>query len=126
MARSDSSDTPIHLLSASPVTRFPAQSTRPGILGAHAHLIERLIKDKPFPIRLVADEVDLEDRKDHAERLIKAVEDYLGALIADTNQVSRSGQIERDMIEGYFADLTGDLCGAFQNAADAAREDHAA
>ena len=39
------------------------------------NLIERLIKDKPFPIRLVADEVDLEDRKDHVERLLKAVEE---------------------------------------------------
>ena len=58
----------------------------------------------------MADEADLEDRKDHVERLLKAVEDYLGALIADTNMVSRSGQIERDMIEGYFSDLTGDLC----------------
>ncbi len=126
MERANFPSTPIPARASSPVARFPAQSTRPGILGAHAHLIERLIKDKPFPIRLVADEHDLEDRKDHVERLLKAVEDYLGALIADTNMVSRSGQIERDMIEGYFSDLTGDLCGAFQNAADAAREDHAA
>jgi hypothetical protein len=97
----------------SPVTR-----TAPTILGAHAHLIERLQQNKPHHMHdwHLADALDFEDRAEHARRLLIAVEDYVRALMVDT---ARSSNIYVDTdVTGSIADMRGDVVGTLLNAAE--------
>jgi hypothetical protein len=102
MARADSPDT----------------RSAPAILGAHAHLIERLQQNRPHHMHgwHLADALDFEDRAEHLRRLLIATEDYVRAVMVD---MARSSNIYVDTdVTGGISDLRGDVVGTLLNAAD--------
>jgi hypothetical protein len=102
MARADSPDTRI-------------AST---IIGAHAHLLERLQQNRPHHMHgwHLADALDFEDRAEHLRRLLIATEDYVRAVLVD---MARSSNIYVDTnVTGGISDLRGDVVGTLLNAAE--------
>jgi hypothetical protein len=102
MARADSPDT----------------RTASTILGAHAHLLERLQQNRPHHIHgwHLADALDFEDRAEHLRRLLIATEDYVRAVMVD---MARSSNIYVDTdVTGGVSDLRGDVVGTLLNAAE--------
>jgi hypothetical protein len=105
MARADSPDT----------------RTAPTILGAHAHLLERLQQNRPhhMPGWHLADALDFEDRAEHLRRLLIAVEDYVRAVMVD---MARSSNVYVDAdVTGCISDMQGDVVGSLINAAETLR-----
>jgi hypothetical protein len=105
MARADSFDT----------------RSAPTILGAHAHLLERLQQNRPHHMHgwHLADALDFEDRAEHLRRLLIATEDYVRAVLVD---MARSSNICVDTnVTGGISDLRGDVVGTLLNAAEGLR-----
>jgi hypothetical protein len=102
MARADSPDT----------------RTAPTILGAHAHLLERLQQNRPHHIHgwHLADALDFEHRAEHLRRLLIATEDYVRAVMVDMARWSNI-YIDADVTAG-ISDLRDDVVGTLLNAAE--------
>jgi hypothetical protein len=103
-------------------TDSPDTRTAPSVLGAHAHLIERLITNRPhhMPGWHLADALDFEDRAEHLRRLWIAVEDYTRAVLVDTAASSNVG-LDIKNLTGIISDTQGDVVGCLLNAADEVR-----
>jgi hypothetical protein len=98
-------------------------STNPVRL-AHAEFAATLAGNPPRPVLLYADVSDLEDRADHLEKVIDAVSVYLTAILDDTAQNIPSG-LDLRQIDARLSDLTTDVTGTSQRAADAMAENMA-
>lgn len=107
----------------------PTRFTPPGatILGAHAHLIERLGDNRPAHLQAayIADADDFTQRAEHLRRLMTAVSMYVDTALED---IARSSNIELDRtyLIGLLDDLTADVCGSLENAAERVQEGRAA
>jgi hypothetical protein len=86
-------------------------------LAAHAAFVTALSGHLPRAIPLNADALDLEDRADHLATVLKALSVYLTVILDDTAQ-NVPGSLDLRDAEGLLADLTSDLTGAIQRAAD--------
>lgn len=100
-------------------------SSTPGVLGSHAHMIERLRAAKPpqlHPaVQPYADE--LEHAGDHVFITMLAVKQYLMAYMRDVAAHSPALNFERGYIEGCFDELKGELEGSLRLAAETVREE---
>jgi hypothetical protein len=92
------------------------------VLGAHAHLIQRLQQNRPHHMHgwHLADALDFEDRAEHLRRACIAFEDYVRAVLVDTASHSNVHVDVKD-VTGIISDMQGDVVGALLNAADEVR-----
>jgi hypothetical protein len=99
-----------------------AHTTIASVTDAHAHLIQRIITNKPhhMPGWHLADALDFEDRAEHLRRLLVATEDYVRAVLVDMKRSSNVNVDIKDMT-GCISDLKGDVVGSLLNAADKIR-----
>ncbi len=95
--------------SFSPQSPHPLDGNQPGLLGSYAHMLGRLMENRPQQIRYEADHWDLYERAEHAEKLLLTVRNYLKVLLHDTNSVSRSARIDCHYVENVFHDMIGDV-----------------
>jgi hypothetical protein len=91
-------------------------STRP-IRAAHAEFVA-ILGQFPRAIPLDVDAVDLEDRADHLNKALNALSVYVIAALDDTAQ-NVPGGLRLPPIEAILCDLTSDITGTIQLAADA-------
>ncbi len=98
-------------------------STNP-VRAAHADFVTALAGNPPWPIPLFADVSDLEDRADHLKTVLDAVSVYVTALLDDTAQ-NVPGGLDLRQINVLLSDLTSDVSGTIQRAADAMAENMA-
>jgi hypothetical protein len=96
-------------------------TTSASITDAHAHLISRIITNKPHQIRYSADARDLEDRAAHIQAIGNALMAYLSEIVDDT--AHNANGIDRDVCRGISDDIS-DIVGSFTNAAESWREDN--
>lgn len=95
-------------------------STNP-IRAAHADFVTAVAANRPWPIPLFADASDLEDRADHLKTVLDAVAVYVTALLDDTAQ-NVPGGLDLRQIDALLSDLTSDVTGTIQCAADGIAE----
>lgn len=82
MVRVDLSSTRNRALGARPAPTFST------VEEAHTGLVERLAASKPHRILYIADARDLEERAEHLQRILGALLDYVGAIVADTDHLA--------------------------------------
>jgi hypothetical protein len=87
------------------------------VCAAHSKFVATLVGSLPRRIPLDADTIDLEDRADHLGKVLSALSAYVTVILDDTAQNVPGGLELRDA-EGVIADLTSDVTGAIQRAAD--------
>ena len=87
------------------------------VRAAHAEFVAALAGQPPRPIPLEADASDLEDRADHLNKVLSALSVYLAVILDDTAQ-NVPGRLDLRDAEGVLADITSDVTGAIQQAAD--------
>jgi hypothetical protein len=92
-------------------------STNP-VRAAHADFVTAVAGDPPCSIPLFADAVDLEDRADHLKRVLEAVSVYVTTILDDTAQ-NVPGGLDLRGIDSLLSDLTFNVTGTIQRAADA-------
>ena len=64
-----------------------------------------------------ADAADLEDRADHLEKVLHALSVYVTAILDDTVQ-NVLGGLDLRQVDALLSDLTSDVTGTIQRAAD--------
>jgi hypothetical protein len=84
---------------------------------AHAEFVAAVAGHPPRPIPLEADAIDLEDRADHLGEVFAALSVYVALILDDTTQ-NAPGRLDLRDAERALADLSSDLTGAIQRAAD--------
>jgi hypothetical protein len=92
-------------------------STTTRVCVAHAVLVAAFAEHPPRPIPINADTIDLEDRADHLSRVLNALSVYVTVILDDTAQ-NVPGSLDLRDVEAILADLTSDVTGAIQRAAD--------
>jgi hypothetical protein len=120
----------------------------PSVTAAHAAMLTRLGDLPPHVIRFNTDAVDLDETAEHLQKVLAAVADYVAVTLfhADDNAsepaigtsrrlsfteslaelvTGRADLAEPADIMGGIADVTSDIVGACENAADTARGYHA-
>ena len=88
------------------------------VRAAHAEFVAALLGNSPRPISVDVDAVDLEDRADHLNKVLKALSVYVAAILDDTAQ-NVPGGLNLRQIDALLSDLTSDVTGTIQRAADA-------
>ncbi len=92
-------------------------STTTRVCAAYAKFVAALAGHPPRPIPLEADAIDLEDRADHLNTVLRALSVYVAMILDDTAQ-NVPGSFDLRDAEGVLADLASDLTGTIQHAAD--------
>jgi hypothetical protein len=100
-----------------PCDRASAKPAPDAVRAAHTKFVAALAGHPPRPIPLEADAIDLEDRADHLDTVLRTLSVYLAAVLDETAQNVPSRLDLRD-VEGILADLASDVTGAIQQAAD--------
>ena len=95
-------------------------STNP-VRAAHADLVTAVAAQPPWPIPLFANATDLEDRADHLKQVLDAVSAYVTTILDDTAQ-NVPGGLDLRQIEALLSDLSSEVTGTIQRAADAMAE----
>ena len=107
------------------VTGTPTRFTpfRSSLKDAHAHLVDRIGDNTPYILnsRLIADAEDFNERADHVRSILIAVTDYVRVAVKDISDKSNTAIDERYLL-GLLNDVTGDVVGALNNAAEDLRE----
>jgi hypothetical protein len=91
-------------------------STNP-VRAAHAEFVATLAGCPPWPIPIAADATDLEDRADHLKKVLNARSVYVTAILDDTAQ-NVPGGLDLRSIDALLSDLSSDVTGTIQRAAD--------
>jgi hypothetical protein len=114
----------IQFASAGAVRRaIPARDRTPvvTIRIAFQDLLTRLADNHPVNIIGEADAADMEERAEHVQGLLTAVETYLAVVLADARH--RTSGVTFDVnVLGILSDTRGDLVGTFRIAAEQMRE----
>ena len=97
--------------------RASAKPPSSPIRAAHAEFVAALAAHSPQTIPLNADAIDLEDRAEHLDRVLRALSVYVTVILDDTAQ-NVPGTLDLPDIEAVLADLVSDVTGAIQHAAD--------
>ncbi len=106
--------------SASAVRERTARKLPVGIQICFANLIDNLRGiDLPHLIGSVADEVDLRERADHIEAVLKEITAYAKAVVGDTRY---NANLNINDETGTLEDATGEIVGALRSAAERLRE----
>jgi hypothetical protein len=88
----------------------PVQTAHAGFIAYLTSRPPRAIPVDPYPYVLV-------DRAEHVKGLFTAISGYLEAVVDDTAQ-NIPGGIDRRQIDALLADLTSEVSGTFQKAAN--------
>jgi hypothetical protein len=88
---------------------------------AFSDLLVALADNHPVNIIGEADACDLEERAEHVQRLLGAVETYLEAVLTDAKHRTSGFYFDVNVM-GVLSDTRGDLVGTFRIAAEQARE----
>ncbi len=104
-----------------PSTGAGAKPSINSVRAAHAEFVTAVAKQPPWPIPLFADASDLEDRVDHVKAVFNALSVYVTAILDDTAQ-NIPGGLDRRQIDALLCDLTSEVSGTLQQAADALPE----
>jgi hypothetical protein len=100
-----------------PCDRAGAKPSPSPACAAHAAFVAALAGHPPRTIPLEADALDLEDRADHLNKVLTALSVSVAVILDDTAQ-NLPGTIDLPDIEAVLADLTSDVTGAIQQAAE--------
>ena len=95
---------------------FAKPSASP-VRAAHTDFVAALAGHPPRPIPLEADAIDLEDRADHLDTVLRALSVYLAVVLDETAQ-NVPGSLDLRDVEAILSDLASDVTGAIQYAAD--------
>src|SRR4051812_5106262 len=108
-----------HVITAilAPVTGAASKSSSDTIRLAHARFVSALVGHPPRPIPLIPRPADLEERADHARKVLDAFSDYLISLMDDTAE-DVAGGLEIQYIKAALSDLSSDVVGIIQGAAN--------
>ena len=91
-------------------------STSP-VRAAHAELLAALAAHPPRPLPLNPNTFDLEDRADHLNKVLNALSVYMTAILDDTAE-NVPGGLDLPDVGGGLSDLTSDVTGAIEQAAE--------
>jgi hypothetical protein len=105
------------VISALIIDASPKRSTSP-ILSAYTELVAALITHRPRPIPIDIDTIDVEDRANHLKSVFAAISSYVGVILDDTAW-NVPGGLDFGDVEAALSDLTSDVTGTIQLAADA-------
>ena len=83
----------------------------------HAELVRALAGHPPWPIPLFPHPTHLEDRAEHLKRVLKALSVYVTAMLADAAQ-NVPGGVDHRSVAALLSDLTSEVSGILQKAAD--------
>jgi hypothetical protein len=98
-----------------------ARTPAPTIRITFSDLLVALAETPPVNIIGEADATDMEERAEHVQALLTAVETYLTAVIADAKH--RTSGLDFDVnVAGILSDTRGDIVGTFKIAAEQMRE----
>jgi hypothetical protein len=106
------------------ITGAGAKSPTNSVRLTHAELAAALAGNPPSPILLHADVRDLEERADHLKKVLDALSLYVTAILDDTAQNIPAG-LDLRQIDTLLSNLTADVTGTSQWAADAMAENKA-
>ena len=98
------------------IRETPRSSTSP-IEVAHADFIADLTRRPPRAIPVDPCPSALEDRAEHVKGLFTGISGYLEALLDDAGQ-NVPGGLDRRQIDALLSDLTSEVSGTLQKAAD--------
>jgi hypothetical protein len=105
-----------------PVTAVPRKSSTDTIRVAHVRLVSALAGHPPRPIPLVPRPCAFEDRAGHARKVLEAFSAYLIELLEDVAE-NVPGGLEIQYIQAALSDLSSDVLGTIQQAANDLAED---
>jgi hypothetical protein len=91
-------------------------STNP-IHTAHAEFVAALAAHPPRSIPVGVNAAHLEDRTDHLNKVLKALLDYVTAILEDTAK-NVPGGLDVRYIDALISDLMSEVTGTIQRAAD--------
>jgi hypothetical protein len=97
------------------ITGASAKPSTNSVRSAHAEFVTAVAKHPPWPIPLIADTTDLEDRADHLNTALNALSVYVAAVLDDV--AFRAGLISARS-RPFFPNLSYDVTGTIQRAAD--------
>jgi len=107
--------------SVSALIKSRAAASRANIRTAFSDLLVALADNHPVNIIGEADAADMEERADHLQNVLEAVETYFSAVLSDAKH--RTSGLDFDVnVIGILSDVRGDLVGAFKIAAEQMRE----
>jgi len=107
--------------SVSALIKSRAAASRANIRTAFSDLLVALADNHPVNIIGEADAADMEERAEHVQGLLTAVEVYLAVVLADAKH--RTSGITLDVnVTGILSDTRGDIVGTFRIAAEQMRE----
>jgi hypothetical protein len=110
---------------ADPVTRFARAATTGAAAGpsvnpvrvAHTAFIATLAVHLPQLIPLGATADDLQDRADHVQTVLSALQRYLAVILQDTAE-NTPGGLDLRQIDALSADLVSELTGTLEHAVE--------
>ena len=94
----------------------PLKSTN-RVRAAHTEFVAALAGNAPHPIRSDPNWEALEERADHLEKTIAALQVYLSAIIAETEEDISASTLDRRYLDGLFQQFSADVLGAIRDAA---------
>jgi hypothetical protein len=101
-----------------PITGAGKERSTSRVRTAHAEFVTEVAKNPPWRIPLFPDAIDLEDRADHLKKVLGALSVYVTTLLDETAQ-NVPGGLDLRQVDALLADLTSEIAGAVQGAADA-------
>src|SRR4051794_10122582 len=99
-----------HVTTAIPAPITGASPKSLSLPGVHAALLSALAENRPRPMPLHTQPIDLEGRGEHLEKLLAAVAGYLSEILEDTAE-NVPGGLELKYIKGALSDLQSDIVG---------------
>jgi hypothetical protein len=99
------------------ITGADAKTSTSPVGAAHAEFVAALAGHPPRPIPVDADAIDLEDRANHLNKVLKALSVYGAAVLNDTAQKIPGG-LDLRHIDAVLSDLASDVTAIIQRAAD--------
>jgi hypothetical protein len=103
------------------ITGANAKPFTNSVRAAHADFVTAMAGNPPRPIPLFADSSDLEDRVAHPKTVLDAVSVYVTAILDDTAQKVPGG-LDPRQIDALLSDMTSDVTGTLQRAAEGMAE----
>jgi peptide subunit release factor 1 (eRF1) len=97
------------------ITRASANPST--IRAAHVELVATLAGHPPRPIPVYADAIDLEDRAEHLEKVLKALSAYLTTILDDTAQ-NVPGGLDLRQVDAVLCDLVSEVSGTVHQAGE--------
>lgn len=96
---------------------FPAQDHPVTAAQHYANFVAAITATVPTPIGIYAEAIDVEERAQHVDAVMKAAMEYVAAIVRDT-AASSSAHIDCAYIAGCMDDYRGEATGELIEAAN--------